>query len=455
MSVKYRFLVIFGILIIFVAGGIFAWQYFGRQEVELKDETANWKTYTNATFKYSIKYPDGYEVMQKTASQIGPDQNVCITGRGESTCKLILNGIPLSRYKLIDNPGGFVFYFDVNKKQWLHDKTNDTSQFVPKRIEGSIEAYTYKTGDIKCLYQYTLIPAPSYDTMIEISNAQCTDDEGNPLPGYDDFSTDQILSTFKFTDLIENPSSQIFDPSEIFSITSFTDSSGNKKKVVVRRPIEFSGITEVYITDENLALDSAKKIGEGWDISIDISPAYGSKKAYIVIQKVGPGDTANLSIVDENGKILEESLGGKIQSQVQYHGLALPMLTLFFFDSWEDSQAFYVVASSFVDLPLRFKLLVEAETGRVIEKQLISAHIWSEQDAIDIVSWIPEVRNWLGTFTGSGRTNLNTGGEAFVEIEKKGGGVYVVHAFELVSGERITHSKYSVNPVTGEIKENI
>lgn len=164
-------------------------------------DTTSWKTYTNTTFKYQIKYPDGYQVMQQTdrqKSQLGVDENTCIASNTEKTCKLIINALTLSQYKLIDNPGGFIFYFDVNKKQWLHDKTNDTSQFVPKRTESSIEAYTYKTGDVKCSQEYTLIPTPAFNNMIEIVNTKCRDDEGNPLPGYDDFSTDQILSTFRF-----------------------------------------------------------------------------------------------------------------------------------------------------------------------------------------------------------------------------------------------------------------
>lgn len=163
-------------------------------------EMANWKTYTNSTFKYQLKYPNSYAVVPQTdkqKSQLGVDQNVCLNKEGLEVCKLLINVFSLNNYKLIDNTGGFIFYFDVNKRQWLHDKTNETSQFIPKRANSSFEAYIYKTGDVKCSTELILIPNSNYKSLVEIHNTICRDDEGNLLEGYNDISSDQILSTFK------------------------------------------------------------------------------------------------------------------------------------------------------------------------------------------------------------------------------------------------------------------
>ncbi len=42
-------------------------------------DTSNWKTYTNETYKYSLKYPDSYEVK-------GWGDNVCLEKKSDGNC---------------------------------------------------------------------------------------------------------------------------------------------------------------------------------------------------------------------------------------------------------------------------------------------------------------------------------------------------------------------------------
>ena len=46
------------ILIILIGGGYFGWQYFGAPKEEVKDETADWKTYRNEEYGFEFKYPE-------------------------------------------------------------------------------------------------------------------------------------------------------------------------------------------------------------------------------------------------------------------------------------------------------------------------------------------------------------------------------------------------------------
>lgn len=169
------------------------------------DETANWKIYTNSKNGFEVKYPNEFKEKQKITNLAYGGINLTSLFTAKDQYSLEANSLDihvypsLKDYRLVDNYGGFIFYFDVNNKKWLHDKTNNTSEFVPKRADSSIEAYIYKTGDAKCSAELILIPNPSFTYLVEIINGLCRDDEGNYLDGYYDLKSDQILSTFKFT----------------------------------------------------------------------------------------------------------------------------------------------------------------------------------------------------------------------------------------------------------------
>jgi len=51
------------VLIILIAGGVFAWQYLKPKEM-VPDKTANWQLYQNERFKYEIKYPPELEMLK-------------------------------------------------------------------------------------------------------------------------------------------------------------------------------------------------------------------------------------------------------------------------------------------------------------------------------------------------------------------------------------------------------
>jgi len=60
------------VLIIFVVGGFFVWQYFESPEKRIKDETADWKTYKNSSWGYEIRYPSSFELLPE------PKENIMI-----------------------------------------------------------------------------------------------------------------------------------------------------------------------------------------------------------------------------------------------------------------------------------------------------------------------------------------------------------------------------------------
>jgi len=48
------------VLVVLIGGGFFAWQYFVAPEEEVKDETADWKTYKNEKYGIEFQYPNSW-----------------------------------------------------------------------------------------------------------------------------------------------------------------------------------------------------------------------------------------------------------------------------------------------------------------------------------------------------------------------------------------------------------
>lgn len=57
MNRAFSKILILVILITLAGGGIFAWQYLGISEKEIKDETADWLTYKNEEYSFEVDYP--------------------------------------------------------------------------------------------------------------------------------------------------------------------------------------------------------------------------------------------------------------------------------------------------------------------------------------------------------------------------------------------------------------
>ena len=51
---------IIGLLAAVLAGGFFAWQWFGAPEKEAEDETADWNTYRSEQYGVEFRYPEHY-----------------------------------------------------------------------------------------------------------------------------------------------------------------------------------------------------------------------------------------------------------------------------------------------------------------------------------------------------------------------------------------------------------
>jgi hypothetical protein len=170
------------------------------------DPTVNWKTYISNKYGLSVKYPSVFAENPILSNLTYGGINLANLSNGEANSLKINYYSSLENYRLKDNPGGFLFYFDMKSKQWMHDDTNETSEYAPKKVNSAIESYLYSTSDVKCGWKYILIPTPNYKSIIELINGKCSDDDGSNLPGYINLTSGEILSGFKF--IGQNPTTE-------------------------------------------------------------------------------------------------------------------------------------------------------------------------------------------------------------------------------------------------------
>lgn len=75
----------------------------------------------------------------------------------------------------------------------------------------------------------------------------------------------------------------------------------------------------------------------------------------------------------------------------------------------------------------------------------------SEQNAINLVKNLPEVKNWVSLFNKPDGTS-SIGGKLTIEVDHQDSTTYVVHAYEIVNNHTVTHNWYDVDKKTGNIK---
>jgi hypothetical protein len=176
------------IVVVLLAGGILAWQYFRAPEERITDKTANWKTYRNEEYGYSIKYPSGWkiEIGKNQSYPIYADKIITFVDQnGKSTFNIVH---PFSK-------SGFDFSGVIKSEEILIPGSNEylTKEIMApatllKRTESEKENPQLATYDM--VYAFWWLYNPEKSGMISF----VYEDENDP--NLEIF--DQMLSTFRF-----------------------------------------------------------------------------------------------------------------------------------------------------------------------------------------------------------------------------------------------------------------
>lgn len=144
----------------------------------------------------------------------------------------------------------------------------------------------------------------------------------------------------------------VTDAVKIEKVVTFYDSHGIERSIFYYKQRAKPGSIYISPNDVKVIDTDFADIGD----SPFVSPGPGKK--YIVIELLGPGDTADLAIADEDGKLIVARL---LKSDPKFMGY------LAMFDSWQSSSTFLAKAISYGEGPLPLKLLVNAATGEIVE----------------------------------------------------------------------------------------
>lgn len=210
MTKTTKILIVTGVLIILIGGGFFVWQHRWMPKEEMKDETANWRTYTNTISGFEIKYPNefGLYIRQGIDKFIAAPTNLILLPRDEGTIYFIkkdtinniksIAGLPF--ISVLAGPWNNLDEFES------YEKTNDAHRaslggdFYPrldfKRTEFNGEPALQETQ--KDQYVNTFLVKNRVVYLLKIYKSTFLDDMG---------VLENIFSTFRF---VPRESGEIF-----------------------------------------------------------------------------------------------------------------------------------------------------------------------------------------------------------------------------------------------------
>ena len=138
------------------------------------DETPNWKNYRNDEYGFELKYPENYQsiALQSTGQEKKTEvASFAIAQTNFLTVNVFKD--KFEDYKLVDQPGGDSYRFEVLNKKWVIDKSREGAEYVPKKMDSVLEIYTYSTGDGPCRSNFLIIPHTTYSYVVEIVSVTC------------------------------------------------------------------------------------------------------------------------------------------------------------------------------------------------------------------------------------------------------------------------------------------
>src|SRR3989339_750702 len=157
--------------------------------------------YHDQTYGFEITVPAFYSKVTKNPTSLATgDLNLEYAYNNINYLNIVVAKETFANYQLADQAGGFIFRFDSATHKWTHEN-GDTSEFIPKKMAGTLDAYLYHSGDVHCSWDIILVPNYKSNKFVQIENTTCKEQKGTGYvkPVYQ-LNTAELLSTFRFSE---------------------------------------------------------------------------------------------------------------------------------------------------------------------------------------------------------------------------------------------------------------
>jgi len=252
---------ILAILIAFLAGGIFAWQYFGvpkekvkmpaAEEQKVTTETAGWQTYTNYEYGFEFKYPENWSAIESTS----PNYPYLVS-------------VDLGPKETIQQGGLFGLILRDQNKDEFFSLLAQEKFYIISQLEtalGDKQATFYILGR-------TDSPSIEWKEVITQKDGFLLEFSKGAAPGYDDIFN-QMLSTFKFIEVVEKekPSIKVLSPNgeekievgrRSYTITWKISNVADLKDYFIMPYLKKGNIVLGPISNKSISTDA---LGYNWD----------------------------------------------------------------------------------------------------------------------------------------------------------------------------------------------
>ncbi len=206
---------------------------------------------------------------------------------------IVVHPQPLDKFEYLNESGGFGFRYDARENAWKPIPPEAPQTLAPQKQQlGNLVFYSVPIGDAAITGKRVFLEGPQGDFVVELtlyrneSYRDCIAPCPEQKPFSDSKTIEQILSTFRFVETSEVPSSV-----NLYPITFLSPQEGETWKMGESHTIQLSQAPVDFVLDRNLVLidSNGSKVGIIYCVKLGGDTDYQWNDTKTVLNYCGAG----------------------------------------------------------------------------------------------------------------------------------------------------------------------